>query len=154
MLKAYLIDLATGIIVHTEPTFHKGRESRMLGIVDEPSAHGQFVSATYNNETATLLSSVTNGSLLLTDLIVSSRKKVGGIVTVQFTDGANTVPIIDIAADDPIQLSHNFKGRVLGWRNANIQVIVSEAFNATVYVGYVRLSPGATLGFDAWSAQR
>ena len=152
--KAYLVDMRTGISVHTEPTFHEGREYRMLGVVDEPSAHGQFVTATYNNETATLLSAVTNGSLLLTDLIVSSRKKVGGIVTVQFTDGVNTVPIVDIAADSPIQLSHNFKGRVLGWRNADVQVIVSDAFNATVYVGYVRLAKGATLSFEAWDAER
>ncbi len=154
MIPIYLVDLATGVAVHTEPAFHEGREHRLLAITDEPSAHGQFISATYNNETATLLSAATNGSLLITDLIVSSRKKIGGIVTVQFTDGVNTVPIVDIAADSPIQLSHNFKGRVLGWANADVQVIVSDAFNATVYVGYVRLAKGATLGFKAWDAER
>ena len=154
MIPVVLIDLATGKVIHTEPSFHKGREHRMLSITDEASAHGHFVSATYSNETATLLSSVTNGSLLITDLIVSSRKKVGGIVTIRFTDGTNIVPIMDIAADNPIQIAHAFKGRVRGWRNANIEVIVSDAFNATVYIGYIRLAKGSTLSFNSWDAQR
>ncbi len=154
MIRAYLIDLSTGKVITTEPITHSDEKGRMLLVTDEPSAHGHFKSDTYNNETATLVSPEASGSLLVTDMIVSSRKKVGGIVTVQFTDGVNTVPIVDLAADDPIQIAHTFKGRVRGWKDAFVQVIISDAFNTTVYIGYLQLPPEVTLGFAAWDAER
>ena len=155
MIGLHLKDLATGIVVRAVSHFQEGQESKMLTVTDVASYYGHFKSATYNNEAgATLVSPSTSGSLRLTDLIVTSEKQVGGVVTVQFYDGTNTVLLASAEADSPIGFASNFVGRWKGWKDAYIQVIVSAAFNATVSVGYVKINPKETLGFAEWDARR
>jgi hypothetical protein len=115
---------------------------------------GSFKTATYNNETATLVTPLIDGSIQLTDIIVTSEKKLLGIVTVQFTDGVNTVIIMKAEADSPIQIAHGFQGHWHGWRDAYIQVIVSAAFDVTVALGYVRVPKELTITYNAWNALR
>ncbi len=155
MFGLYLKDLVTGRAIRAVSHFQEKSESKMLTITDVASHYGHFKSATYNNEAgATLVAPSTSGSLQLTDLIVTSEKQNAGVVTVQFYDGTNTVLIASAEADSPIGLASNFVGRWRGWKDAYIQVIVSAVFNATVSVGYVKINPKETLGFDAWDAQR
>lgn len=154
MLKAYLIDLETGKVIHTEPYWGDGKEKRRISITTRAEYHGVFKSATYNNETAILVTPLTDGSISLTDLIVTSEKQVGGVVTVQFYDGTNTVLIASAAADSPIGFASNFVGGWSGWKDAYIQVIVSAAFNATISIGYFKQHPEETLEYDAWDARR
>ena len=152
--KAYLIDLVTGKVIHTEPFWKGGEERRLIIVSDRPQQYGVFKSITVNNDTDTLVTPLTDGSISLTDLIITSEKQVGGVVTVQFYDGTNTVLIASAAADSPIGFGHNFTGRWDGWKDAYIQVIVSAAFNATVSIGYFKQQPEETLPFDAWDSRR
>ena len=152
--KAYLIDLLSGKVLHTESYWQEGFEGKVLLVTSVPETYGKFKSATYSNETATLVSPVTDGSIKLTDLIVTSEKQVGETVTVQFYDGTNTVLIASAGADSPVQIAIGFTGGWQGWKDAYIQVIVSAAFNATVAVGYVKCPKEMTMGYDAWDALR
>ena len=154
MIGIYLKEIATGIAIRAVSHFQEKVESKMLTVTDVASYYGHFKSATYNNETAILVSPSTSGSLRLTDLIVTSEKQTGGVVTVQFYDGTNTVLLASAEADSPIGFAIAFAGRWKGWKDAYIQVIVSAVFNATVSVGYVKINPKETLGFDEWDAQR
>ena len=154
MLKAYLIDLATGKVIHTEPYWKGGEERRLIITSSRAQQDGVFKSITVNNTTSTLVTPLTDGAISLTDLIISSEKQTGGIVTVQFFDGTNTVLIASAEADSPIGFASNFAGRWNGWKDAYIQVDVSAAFNATVSIGYFKLQPEETLGFAAWDALR
>ena len=154
MLKAYLVDLATGKTIRTEPIWVKGEEARLLILASRAQYDGVFKSVTVSNDTITLVEPLTDGSISLTDLIITSEKQVGGVVTVQFYDGTNTVLIASAEADSPIGFASNFAGRWDGWKDALIQVIVSAAFNATVSIGYFKLQPEETLEYDAWSARR
>ncbi len=154
MIGLYLKDIATSIAIRALSHFQEQAESKMLTVTDVASYYGHFKSDTYSNETATLLSPSTSGSLRITDLIISSEKQTGGVATIQFYDGTNTVKVVSLAADSPIQLASNFKGRCTGWKDAYIQVIISAAFNTTVSVWYVKINPKETLGFDAWDALR
>ena len=154
MIGLYVKDIATGIAIRAESHFHRETESKMLTVTNVASHYGHFKSATVNNTTTTIVSPLTSGSISLTDLIVTSEKQVGGVVTVQFQDGANAVLIASAEADSPISFASNFVGRWKGWKDAYIQVIVSAVFDATVSVGYVKINPKETLGFDEWDAQR
>ncbi len=155
MIGLYLKDIATSIAILAVSHFQEGRESKMLTVTDVASYYGHFKSATYSNEAgATLVSPTASGSLRLTDLIVTSEKQTGGVVTVQFYDGTNTVLLASAEADSPIGFAIAFAGRWKGWKDAYIQVIVSAVFNATVSVGYVKINPKETLGFAEWDAQR
>ena len=154
MQKAYLIDLVTGKAIQTEPYWRDGEERRLLITSNRPQQYGVFKSATVTNTTITLVSPLTDGAISLTDLIISSEKQTGGVVTVQFFDGTNTVLIASAEADSPIGFASNFAGRWDGWKDAYIQVDVSAAFNATVSIGYFKLQPEETLGFAAWDALR
>ena len=154
MVKAYLIDLATGEVIHTEPYWKGGKKRRLIITSSRAQQDGVFKSVTVSNDTVTLVTPLTDGAISLTDLIVSSEKQVGGVVTVQFSDGSNTVLIASAEADSPIGFASNFSGRWDGWKDAFIQVVVSAVFNATVSVGYFKLQPEETLAFGAWDALR
>ncbi len=154
MIGLHLKDVATGIAIRAVSHFQEGFESKMLTVIDPRAYYGHFRSATVNNTTTTIVTPTTSGSILLTDLIVTSEKQVGGVVTVQFYDGTNTVLLASAEADSPIGFAIPFTGRWRGWKDAYIQVVVSAAFNATVSIGYVKITPKETLGFDEWDAQR
>ncbi len=154
MLPVYLIDLATGRNIRTESVWVKGEETKLLILASRAQYDGVFKSATVNNTTTTIVTPLTDGAISLTDLIITSEKQVGGVVTVQFDDGTNTVLIASAEADSPIGFASNFAGRWDGWKDALIQVDVSAAFNATVSVGYVKINPKETLGFAEWDARR
>ena len=153
-MKAHLIDLATGKTIRTESIWVEGKETKLLILASRAQYDGVFKSATVNNDTVTIITPLTDGAISLTDLIITSEKQVGGVVTVQFQDGTNTALIASAEADSPIGFASNFAGRWDGWKDAFIEMTVSAAFNATVSIGYFKLQPEETLGFDAWDARR
>ena len=93
---------------------------------------------------------------MLTDLLLSGEKINGGVVTVQFTDGSNTVIVVEgLVTDNTINIAHAFGGRWLGWRDARIDFVTSTANqDATMSVGYYFVQGEGVLSFADWDALR
>jgi len=108
-------------------------------------------------ETITVVEAKPNQSIMLTDIIITSSKKVASsTVTIQFSDGTNTeVLMVMEGASAPIEFPHAFQGGLKGWKEADFQVVTDQAAMYVVtLVGYVHLSTAATKGYGAWNAER
>ena len=119
-----------------------------------PQRHGVFKAVTSTTQTTTeIVAPLAGGSIVLTDLIISSNKAANGILTLRFTDGSNTINIavfpVDIAIVMPIALVGLFRG----WEDARLEMVTTVAtFDATVTAGYMKAPDG--LPFAEWDALR
>lgn len=117
--------------------------------------HGVFKAVTLSGAATTIIASPKpNGSLILTDLVISAKKVAGTTLTIEFDDGANTEVIV---SPDTINQSVNFSwspvGRLQGWRGAALKVTtVGANTDATVTAGYVK-NPESLVYAD-WDALR
>jgi len=109
------------------------------------------------SETTTIVESKYNQAMLLTDIVVTSSKKVNSsTVTLQFSDGTNTeiMMVID-GAEAPVEFSLNFQGGIRGWKNADLQVVTNQAAMYVVtFIGYVHISPESSKEYGVWNAER
>jgi glutamine cyclotransferase len=108
-------------------------------------------------ETKDVVTPIPDESILLTDLIISSSKKVAGsTITVQFSDGVNTEILLTTeGASAPIEFSHAFAGGLTGWKDAVLQVITDQAaMNVTTLAGYVKISKALTKNYTEWDNER
>jgi hypothetical protein len=160
MLRVNLIDPRDGAAVKVEKPYDSGRtlniDARTLLTIDPHKAYGTFKSANITSATTTVITTPpSNGSLILTDLVVSADKVNNTTLTLQFNDGSNTALI---ASPDTVNDAVNFawspSGRIQGWRDSRIEVITGGAGvpDVTVTCGYVRLSEG--LNYAEWDALR
>jgi len=120
-------------------------------------SYGHFKSVTHTtNETKTLTTPIGNGSLRLSDLIISGEKITGGIITVRFYDGTNAVNIVAADCNDaPCNMAISFNGRWQGWKAAYIQTITSvNNQDANISLGYMLVPEEWSLDYDAWDAER
>jgi hypothetical protein len=159
MIKTTLIDASTGTALHTEGYYQEGaeEEARLLIITDIPKYYGVFKTTSYTAQgTTQQVTPKGSGSILLTDIIVTFEKKNLGVVTINFHDDTNTVPIIKATLTDaPCNLSMNFNGRWQGWASAHIDVVISGADSiGTVSIGYVLVPPNDSLSYSAWDSKR
>jgi len=136
-------------------TRHKnGVSERVLLVTDPTMVHGTFKSATRATAGTTNITTPTaNGSLLITDIVISGEKANSATTEVRFTDGSNNVTIfltqqVDFAAN----LGVAFQGRVQGWRDARIDMITTGTQDVTVLVCYSKVPEG--LPFLEWDALR
>jgi len=119
-----------------------------------PAVHGTFKSATRASAgTTTITSPTANGSLLITDILISGEKANSATTEVRFTDGSNNVTLfltqqVDFAAN----LGVGFQGRVQGWKDARIDMITTGTQDVTVLVCYTKVPEG--LPFAEWDALR
>ncbi len=119
----------------------------------------QFVAGTFKSlgasgaGTTTFLNSSSNGSLLITDLILSADKVQSGTVEVRITDGVNSEPMVKvIVTDAPVNLAAGIAGRFQTWRDARIDVVVANAVTWNLTLGYAKMKSG--LEFSDWNARR
>jgi len=121
---------------------------------DPRALFGTFKSVEYSGAgTTTLVTPVTSGSLVLTDLIFSANKVNNGTVEIRFTDGTdNAVIVKPDVTDAPATFVINFGGRWQGWKDARIDVIVTNNVSGSISLGYVKAPTG--LAFTEWDAQR
>ncbi len=129
-------------------------DKNVLEVVDVVRAHGTFKSVTRTTAgTTTVTSADSNGSLLVTDIVVTGEKQAGSTVEVRFDDGTNNVPIILASqVDVPVSVAISFTGRVQGWRDARIDVITVGTADATVLVCYTKIPTG--LPYAEWDSYR
>ena len=129
-------------------------DERALVVSDPFKKHGTFTTLAYSGAgTTQIVLPSDNGSLILTDLIFTGDKVNSGSVEILFTDGTNTATIIKpVVTDAPVSLSVAFGGRWQGWRDARIDVTVTNAVNGTVALGYIKNPIG--LPYAEWDELR
>lgn len=117
-------------------------------------AHGVFASATRGSAgTTVIVQPSLNQEIVMTDLMLSAEKQAGSTVTIQWTDGANTVVIfIADTVDAPVTLAIPFAGRWQGWKDARLELVTDTNGNVTVAVGYYKVETGIT--FAEWNGRR
>jgi hypothetical protein len=108
-------------------------------------------------ETIDVVTPDTNGSIFITDILVTSSKKVANsTIILQFYDGTNTEAIMEIEGETaPVEFSHAFAGGLSGWKGAALQVITDQAAMYVVtLVGYIKVSKDLTKTYSEWDAER
>jgi hypothetical protein len=120
--------------------------------------YGTFSASTISGaNTTTIVEAKGNQGIVLTDIIAAFEKNAAtGNVTLQFSDGVNTVIIagFELSAQ-PQSLVMPFQGHWAGWQACDIQVVSDAAGNTgTVSVGYYRTPTNSTLAYDEWDARR
>jgi len=117
---------------------------------------GTFKSATHAAAgTTAIVTPNGGGSMLVTDILVTSEKKQAGTITIAFTDGTNTINILVFNTNDaPVQFAASVAGRFPGWKDARIDLVTVEDFDVTATVGYVKISAKDSLSYSDWDAIR
>lgn len=108
-------------------------------------------------ETIDVVTPDTNGSIFITDILLTSSKKVANsTIILQFYDGTNTEAIMEIEGESaPVEFSHAFAGGLSGWKGAILQVITDQAAMYVVtLVGYIKVSEDLTKNYSEWNADR
>ncbi len=97
-----------------------------------------------------------DGSVELTDLMVSFEKKTSAEVTIRFNDGSNTELIwFGDMQDAPISFGIAFNGNWQGWQNAYVEVVISGAgLDGSVAIGYIKRLKKDSLKYVEWNARR
>jgi len=108
-------------------------------------------------ETIDVVSPDTNGSIFITDLVLtSSRKVANSTIILQFYDGTNTEKIMEIQGEtSTVEFSHALAGGLSGWKGAALRVIIDlAAIYVVTLVGYIKVSEDLTKTYNEWDAER
>ena len=157
MIKSKLVD-SNGIALDSDryfgPILPIDKDIQILVAGTPAQFHGTFKSATRSGAgTTTLVTPNSNGSILITDVVISGEKTNSTTTIVQFTDGGDTVVLFNATQTDaPVNLAIPFVGRVQGWRDAQVDMVTDGANETTVLVCYMKLPEG--LPFAEWDALR
>jgi hypothetical protein len=114
------------------------------------------VAAASGVHTETIVTPDGDGSLRLTDLLLSFEKKNLAEVTVRFSDGSNTELIwfLDMT-DAPVSVAIPFAGNWWGWKSAYVEVNVAGAgLDGSVAIGYIKYDAANSLSYSDWNARR
>ena len=156
-IEVILIEAESEEALHVEPYTVGTRAGKILAITTPAKAHGVFQCFTFDaEETITLAEPEADGSVELTDVIITFEKKQLATVTVQFNDGTNQEPIFKIFLNDaPINMSVNFNGKFQGWQSAYVEGIVAgAAADGTITVGFLKRSKAGSDSYTKWGAKR
>ena len=118
--------------------------------------HGLFKSVTRITEGTSMLAQPdAGGSLILTDLLISTSKFALSSMSIVFTDGINTVNIFTGDSNNaPVSVFIPFAGRWQGWAGARLELITVGMVIATAAVGYLKVPHQQSLKFPEWNALR
>jgi len=131
-------------------------EEEVIIVEDYVTAFSTFKSvAPTAQSTTTIVTANAGGSIVITDILLAVKKKNSAVVTLQFTDGTNVEVLY--AADvtnGELYLSHTVKGRMQGWKDARLDLVIAGAdvdVNCTIV--YMQV-PNSDLLFADWDALR
>lgn len=153
MLKTSLVSQTDG----KELCTHEGYKDRRFLIAQSyASVNGSFKSATRAAAGSTTITEPElGGSIVLTDLIVTSDRVNAAIITIRFTDGVDNVNIfVADVTDAPCNVATSFAGQWKGWKNARLELVTVGVVKTTVAAGYFKLPEEISLGFSEWDAAR
>jgi len=97
-----------------------------------------------------------DGSVELTDLVVSFEKKTSAEVVIQFNDGTRTELVwFGDLQDAPISFGIGFTGNWQGWQSAWVEVDITGAnLDGSVAIGYIKRLKRDSLTYPKWDARR
>lgn len=157
MISLVLIDLATGQALNTQDF---GQFGKILTVADPLRVGGIFKTTKTTSGGGTGSTTVTSpdgdGSIILTDLVVSFEKKSTAEVTLQFNDGTNQELVwFGDLQDAPISFAIAFAGRWQGWQSAYLEVVVAGAgLDGSVGVGFAKVNKEGSLDYAEWNSRR
>ena len=152
MLKSSIVEQASG-----EELYIASCTSKKVLITQ---THAQ-VAGVFKSKTLTAAGTVivaepdSEGCIVLTDLILTSDKTANSAITVQFTCGTYTIPIVEAdITDAPCNIATSFAGYWRGWKDARLELVITggAAPTATLAVGYFKLSD--SLLYNDWDSRR
>lgn len=158
-LRVYLVRAKDGLPVRLEDYDIQGdvKGRVTLATMTPQQAHGLFKAQAFTTQgTQRLATPAGDGSIELTDLVITFEKKNASIVTVQFNDATRQVLIIkSTLTDSPVNFTMKFGGRWQGWQNAYVEAIVSGADAVgVVALGYVKHNKKGSQPFGEWDDAR
>lgn len=154
-IKVYLINPQSNQALDNQPGF-AGRCTLIAESLARLNAKWQ---SAINSaaETIDIVAPDVDESIFITDLLITSSKKVANsTIILQFYDGINTEQIMEIeGVSAPVEFSHAFAGGLRGWKDAILQVITDQAAMYVVtLVGYIKVSKDLTKTYNEWDADR
>ena len=150
-LKAILIDVASGKTLEVLDDIYG---NPTLAVTDHYVGKTRFKSETRTGAgTSTIAEPVTDGAIMLTDMIISTDRVANSQLTVYFDCGTHQVNIYDGYSNDaPINFAIGFHGGWTGWKDAALKMKTVSAIKATVAVGYIKVPGGCC--YTEWDALR
>ena len=150
-LKAILIDVASGKTLEVLDDIYG---NPTLAVTDHYLSKTRFKSETRTGAgTSTIAAPVTDGAIMLTDMIISTDRVANSQLTVYFDCGTHQVNIYDGYSNDaPINFAIGFHGGWTGWKDAALKMKTVSAIKATVAVGYIKVPGGCC--YTEWDALR
>ena len=156
MIRLSIVDAATLVAVKTFKTAF----GRMLGVTTYQKERSVFKSVSWKaaqvDKTA-LAAPEADGSIEITDLIITTDKTNLGTVVLHWEDAGEVAETIitTVLSDLPIRLNMHFVGKVQGWQGASLYYTVAGA-NSTgaITVVYVKHNKIDSLPYAEWDARR
>ena len=130
-------------------------EEEVLIIEDYVTAFSTFKTVFPTVQGTTIIATPRpSGSIVVTDILLAVKRKNAAIVTLQFSDGSNDeIMYLADTSSAELYLAHTVKGRMQGWRDARLELIIATAdvdVNCTIV--YMKLP--TALDFTDWDALR
>ena len=135
---------------------HTVVDAPAIVVMDDRLAHGVFKSGSQSGAGTTVIATPdAGGSLLLSDLLVSTDKQNATSVEIRFNDGtrAERIALFD-TSNAPVTLPVSFTGKWQGWQDAWLEVVNTGAVESTVSVGYCQVPRTLSLEYTKWDAER
>ena len=152
MIKSSLVESASG----DELYIYSCSGKKPLITQNHAQVAGVFKAKTLTAAGTVIVSEPDSGGcIVLTDIILTSDKTANSAVTVQFTDGTYTIPIVEAdITDAPINIATSFAGYWRGWREARLELVATGGINptATLAAGYFKLQD--SMLYSEWDSQR
>ena len=152
MIKSSLVESASG----DELYIYSCSGKKTLITQNHAQVAGVFKAKTLTAAGTVIVSEPDSGGcIVLTDIILTSDKTQSSVVTVQFTDGTETIPIVEAdITDAPINIATSFAGYWRGWKDARLELVITGGLNptATLAAGYFKLK--TSLQYSDWDSYR
>ena len=103
--------------------------------------------------TFSIASILTGQSIVVTDILLSSKKKASSSLTLRFSDGTNTVNIFSPdTVSGEVNFSASLAGLFSGWAGADLEIVTVADVVFTATIGFYKFTGGDD--FSVWDAKR
>ena len=151
-----LVDI-NGKPLHTFVQEFEGKRHNIIVVSSPQKIHGLFKAVTLGATVTTRLATPKGkGYIELTDLIITTEKKTGAILSVWFYDGTNKETIIQAyLADSTVNLAIAFVGGWSGWQGAYVEVdMAGAAGKGSAAIGFIKHVQTFAPTYTEWVERR
>lgn len=151
-IDSVLVDRASGQDILTVPAPGGGGPVLIAQTIGQ--AFGVFRSVSGNTAGTFSIANIKAGeSAVVTDILLSSKKKAGSSLTLRFSDGTDIVNIFSPdTVTDPVNFSASLAGLFLGWSGADLEIVTVADVVFTATIGFYKFTGGDE--FSVWDAKR